>query len=59
MRTNNLKTDFSYAHISTLSVLFNSYCMNVYGSQLWCFIDHRSINKLYVTWRKHLDGFGI
>ena len=33
MRTNNLIADFSYTHSSTLSVLFKSYCMNVYGSQ--------------------------
>ena len=32
MRTNNLIADFSYTHSSTLSVLFKSYCMNVYGS---------------------------
>ena len=44
--------DFFYTHSSTLSVLYNSYCMNVYGSQLWCFNDHKSINRFYVAWRK-------
>ena len=44
--------DFSYTHSSTLSVLYNSYCMNVYGSQLWCFNDHKSSNGFYVAWRK-------
>ena len=34
MRTNNLMADFSNAHSSTLSVLYHSYCMNVYSSQL-------------------------
>ena len=34
MRTNNVIADFSYAESTTLSLLFNSYCMNVYGSQL-------------------------
>ena len=29
MRTNNLVAAFSNAHSSTLSVLYNSYCMNV------------------------------
>ena len=29
MRTNNLMVDFPNAHSSTLSVLYNSYCMNV------------------------------
>ena len=52
MRTNNLMADFSYTHSSTLSVLYNSYCMNVYGSQLWCFNDNKSINRFYVAWRK-------
>ena len=32
MRTNNLMVDFSNAHSNTLSVLYTSYCMNVYGS---------------------------
>ena len=27
--------DSSYTHNSTLSVLYNSYCMNGYGFQLW------------------------
>ena len=35
MRTNNLMADFSYAENTTLFLLFNSYCMDVYGSQLW------------------------
>ena len=52
MRTNNLMADFSYTHSSTLSVLYNSYSMNVYGSQLWCFNDHKSINRFYVARRK-------
>ena len=32
MRTNNFIAGFSYTHSNTLSVLFNSYFMNVYGS---------------------------
>ena len=35
MRTTNLMADFAYAESTTLSLLYNSYCMNVYGSQLW------------------------
>lgn len=31
--------------------LFKTYCMLVYGCQLWDF-SHKSTNKLYVTWRK-------
>ena len=52
MRTNNLMADFSNAHSSTLSVLYNSYCMNVYGSQLWCFNDYKSVERFYIAWRK-------
>ena len=44
--------DFSYAQSSTLSVLYNSYCMNVYGSQLWCFNDYKSVKSFYIAWRK-------
>ena len=44
--------DFSYTHSSTLSVLYNSYSMNVYGAQLWCFNDHKSINRFYVACNK-------
>ena len=52
MRTNNLMVDFSYTHNSTLFVLYKFYCMTVYGSQLWCFNDHKSINRFYVACRK-------
>ena len=52
MRTNNLMVDFSNVHSSTLFVLYNSYCMNVYGSQLWCFNDYKYVELFYTTWRK-------
>ena len=26
--------------------------MNVYGSQLWCFNDYKSVERLYIAWRK-------
>jgi hypothetical protein len=35
MRTNILLSDFTHTDSVTLSQLFNTYCMNVYGSQLW------------------------
>ena len=44
--------DFSYAQSSTLSVLYNSYCMNDYGSQLWCFNNYKSVERFYIAWRK-------
>ena len=52
MRTNNLMADFSNAHSGTLSVLHNSCCMNVYGSQLWCFNNYKSVERFYIAWRK-------
>ena len=62
MRTNNLMADFSYAKISTLSVLYNSYCMNVYGSQLWCFNNYNSIERFFCHYtllgEKQLEEFG-
>ena len=45
MRTNNLMADFSYAQSSTLSVLYNSYCMNVYGSHLSFFNNYKSVER--------------
>ena len=51
-RTNNLMADISYAQSSTLSVLYNSYCMNVYGSQLWCFNNYKSFERFHIAWRK-------
>ena len=36
-RFNILLADFSHNNSNTLSKLFNSYCMNVYGCQLWKF----------------------
>ena len=52
MRTHNLMDDFSYAQSSTLSVLYSSYCMNVYGSQLWCFNNYKSVERFYIAWRE-------
>ena len=35
VKTNNLLSEFSSSESITLSRLFKSYCMNVYGSPLW------------------------
>ena len=51
MRTNNLIADFSYAESTTLSLLYNSYCMNVYGSHLW-HLNNKSVESSIVAWRK-------
>ena len=36
---NNLFAEFSFVDSSTLSRLFDSYCMNLYGSQLFRYND--------------------
>ena len=46
MRINNLMADFSNTHSSTLSVLYNFYCMNVYSFQLWCFHEYKSVERI-------------
>ena len=35
-----------------MSVLFKSYYMNVYGSQLWGYNDFRAVERFYTAWRK-------
>ena len=35
VKTNNLLSEFSFSESITLSRLFKSYCMNVYGSPVW------------------------
>ena len=57
MRTNCLLSDFSFYECSTLSHLFNTYCMNIYGSPLWKYYDKKLLLVLelfYVAWRKSL-----
>ena len=49
MRTNNLMADFLYAQSSTLSVLYHSDCLNVYGLQLWCFNNYKSVERFYIA----------
>ena len=51
---NNLFGDFSFVDSLTLSRLFDSYCMNLYGSQLFRYNDIKSMELLYVTWRKSI-----
>ena len=50
-RVNNLLADFSFVDSNTLSVLFDSYCMSIYGSQLFKLYDKNSVNCIYVAWR--------
>ena len=50
-RLNNLLADFSHCNSNTLSTLFNSYCMNVYGCQLWKF-NGKHINTFFYCMEK-------
>ena len=54
MRTNCLLSDFSFSECSTLSHLFNTYYMNIYGSPLWKYYDKNLLEVFYVAWRKSL-----
>ena len=52
IKTNNLLSEFSFSESTTLSRLFSSYCMNVYGSSLWRYNDLRNIEHFCISWRK-------
>lgn len=49
--TNLLLSQFPKTSISTRYRLFKSYCMSVYGSQLWDY-SGKHCNKFYIAWRK-------
>ena len=51
-KTNYLLADFSFSKSETLSKLYNSYCMNMYGSQLWQYNKLLRMSPLYIAWRK-------
>ena len=53
-KLNNLFADFSDCNINTLSTLFNSYCMNVNGCQLWKSNDNH-INTFLTAWIKYVE----
>ena len=47
---NNLLSEFSFSESTTLSRLFSSYCMNVYGSSLWRYNNLRNIERFCISW---------
>ena len=49
--TNILMSQFSSADAETKYKLFKSYCMSVYGSQLWDY-SKNICNKFFTAWRK-------
>ena len=57
-KVNNLLADFSFVNSNTLSALFDSYCMFIYGSQLFKLYDKNSVNCIYVAWRKAIRKVG-
>ena len=52
IRTNSLLYDFSNVDSSILSILHNTYCMNIHGSQLWKFNRFSNVNKFFTACRK-------
>ena len=48
---NSLLADFSYCDSDTKFMLFISYCMNIYGSQIWKFYNNE-VNIFYTAWQK-------
>ena len=50
-RLTNLLADFAHCSSSTLSALFKTYCMNIYGSQIWAYSKYCP-SKFYISWRK-------
>ena len=54
VRTICLLSDILFSECSTLSHLFNTYCINIYASQLWKYYDKTLLELFYVAWRKSL-----
>ena len=50
-KLNNLLANCSHCNSSTLSVLFQSYCMIVYDCQYWSY-NIKYVNKYDSEWRK-------
>ena len=50
-RLNSLFANFPHCDSATLSTLFKTYCMNLYGSQMWRYND-KTTRSFYTCWRK-------
>ena len=48
MRLNNLLSEFSHCDSGTLSTLFRTYCMNIYGCQTWRY-NSNYLDTFYTT----------
>ena len=51
VRVNMVKTHFKCRSVYTMYFLFKTYCMPLYGSQLWD-LSKKYTNRFYITWRK-------
>ena len=58
IKTNNLLSEFSFNESTTLSRLFSSYCMNVYGSSLWRYNISEILNVFVFHGEKLLENYG-
>ena len=50
-KVNMIKSHFAHIDFDSLYHIFKTYCMPLYGSQLWDY-DNKNINMFNVTWRK-------
>ena len=57
MKTSNLKKKLD-AYSRTVSILDNSCCMDVSGSQFLFFSNYKYVESSHVAWRNKLDEFG-
>jgi hypothetical protein len=48
---NNMSSSFRNVGYKHVSVLFNSYCCHMYGSQAWRLYD-KSVDRIYIAWNK-------
>ena len=53
-------SNFSFSDCSTLSYLFNTYCMNIYGSPLWEYCNNNLLElpHFILHGENHCVGFG-
>ena len=55
-RMNSLLADVSYCNSDTISMLFKSYCMNIYGCQIWKFYN-KEVNIFYTHGEKQFAKY--
>ena len=53
-RTHFLLVDFPFSESSTISHLFNAYCMSMYSRYLWRFNNGKKLKPVHTVWRKSI-----